>query len=743
MQKVLLPILALLFSFTVSSLAADGFTTELRSRGYSLIPAPQRVSLDGSEVLLDQSWGVAAEVGPEHIAARTLVAKAAELHGLKLEAGKTGQKAVVLKVAPGTVKETKDPALNEQAYKLEISADRVQITGNSGQGLFYGVQSLLQLLRANNRGGWTLPSGTIIDWPDLQLRFVHWDTKHHQKRPETLRRLIDWLSLFKVNCIGFEMEDKYEYPRHPIIGAPGAYTKEEMQELTRYALERFIQLVPQIQSPAHMAYVLKHDQFAHLRADGSNYQACLCDKEAMKLIEDMYTDMIEATPGVKYFHVSTDEIYFAGICAKCRKPYNEEHRSQAWVDYVNRMHAFLAERGRRMLCWVEYPLLAKHISQLPPDLIDGVMGADKEFLREEAKVGIRQLAYSSMQGGEKLFPNYFPTVYRGREIEGRLRGASTTVTRGLEIGADPIGSFAAAWDDSGLHEECFWLGWATVTQYAWTPGKPAIEQNVADFMDTFYGPGHGEMVEIYRTLEQAARFFESSLDRVPSTEALPAYGNPWGKDMSTTRIDLKLDPPFMPFSWDMYMIVEPTFYRKYAHILKKAPRIKTELEKAIYALQARLDRDIRNRYNLEVLLSIAHFEKHFAEMLLGLKEVEKLCIEASKEAYAENDPRGAVGRLTAAHNLMAQILADRERMWKNLKAVWEKSRYEKGRSVGGKKFVHILDDLKDHFADRRPGLEYMLAPYERMGLEEWKDKLAGFTRDYARVRGFEALGLKE
>ena len=50
--------------------------------------------------------------------------------------------------------------------------------------------------------------------------------------------------------------------------------------------------------------------------------------------------------------------------------------------------------------------------------------------------------------------------------------------------------------------------------------------------------------------------------------------------------------------------------------------------------------------------------------------------------------------------------------------------------------MHILDDLKDHFADRRPGLEYMLAPYERMALEDWNARLAEFTRDYAKVRGF-------
>jgi len=735
MRKLLVSILVLSSSFAASSLAADGFTTVLRSLGHSLIPAPQQASLDGGRAHLDGTWTLASELSAEHIAVRTLVEKAEGLHGLDLKAGEKNQKAVVLRVAPGTVRQIKDPALAAQAYRLEISEERVAITGNTDQGLFYGVQSFLQLLRADNHGGWTLPTGTITDWPALELRFIHWDTKHHQKRPETLKRLIDWLAFFKVNCIGFEMEDKYEYPSHPVIGAPGAYTKQQMQELTRYALERHIQLVPVIQSPAHMAYVLKHDRFAHLRSDGSNYQACMCSEEAMKLIEDMYADMIEATPGVKYFHVSTDEIYFAGICDKCPKPYNDQNRSQAWVDFVKRMHAFLAERGRRMLCWVEYPLLAEHISQLPPDLIDGVMGRDRDFIVNEAKVGIRQLAYSSIQGSEKLFPNYLPTTYRGRRTEGNLKNVAATVTGGLAMGANLIGSFAAAWDDSGLHEECFWLGWATVTQYAWTPEFPPVEQSVADFMDAFYGPGHGGMVEIYRSLEQGARFFESSLDKVPSAETPPAYGNPWGKGMSTTRIDLRLEPPFMPFSWDMYMIVEPTFTRKYAHILEKAPAVKAELEQAIYALQAGLDSGIRNRYNLEVLLSIAHFEKNFAEMLLGLQEVERLCIEASKEAYAESDPASAVSRLRAAHSLVARILEERKLMWRDLKAVWERSRYEKGRSVAGRKFVHVLDDLKDHFADRRPGLEYMLAPYERMGLEEWNRKLAKFTADYAAVRG--------
>ena len=77
--------------------------------------------------------------------------------------------------------------------------------------------------------------------------------------------------------IGFELEDKFEYPSHPVIGAPGAFTARELQEIVDYGLERHIQVVPQIQSPAHMSYVLKHPEFAELRSDGSNYQSCMCD----------------------------------------------------------------------------------------------------------------------------------------------------------------------------------------------------------------------------------------------------------------------------------------------------------------------------------------------------------------------------------------------------------------------------------------------------------------------------------
>ena len=729
--------------FGMSGVSA-GAELSLRARGYSVLPCPQQAELGERDIEIDESWEVVCRAGNDHIAFKRLMRGADQLHGLAFEGG--GGKIVLL-ISPGAVEDGPQAGSADQAYRIDIGQDSVTVTGNAGQGLLYGVQTFLQLLRPARGGGWTVPAGTVTDWPRLEMRFVHWDTKHHQNRIETLKRYVDWAAYFKVNAIGFELEDKYEYPTHPVIGAPGAYRKEQMQDLTRYALERYIQLIPQIQSPAHMAYVLKHDQFAGFRADGNNYQICLCDEDAVQLIFDMYADMIEATPGVEYFHVSTDEIYYAGICGKCRKarPYNDENRSLTWVEFVNRAFDWLEQRERRMLCWVEYPLLQDHIRLLPRGLINGVThaGRSDSWNRGLEKAGVEQLIYSSQQGGELLVPNYFPSTfsYRGNPISGRLSAAASSVNDVLGRGVKVIGTYAAAWDDSGLHDELFWLGWATVTQYGWSPQGPSVEQNAADFMDVFYGSGNHDMIEAYRTLMEGARFYENALDRVPASRLKPSYGSYARKGRDTTRIDLTLEPPQFPFSYDMTLVTEDNFSRKYARQLEMAPEMSIRLDQLIHFLSGKLASVDRNRYNVEVMLSIARFEKHFCRMLLDLYEVEKLLHSASLALKQEREEE-VVGIMARTHAVVAGILEDRAVMWSGLKNTWEKSRYEKGRSAGGRQFVHVLDDLKDHRADRRPGLDYMLEPLENIGLERWNTRFAEFIRNFAAGTGLEppALG---
>ncbi len=716
----------------------ESYLTRLRARGFSLIPAPQQVELGNADVVIDDSWMLDPKISRDNIAYKRFVEGVAELHYLKL-AGQPTAKKIILDIKPGTVKGTDDPALNEQGYRIKVTPGLVEITGNGEAGLYYGVQSFLQLLKRNPAGKTILPECIINDWPSIQLRFVHWDTKHHQKRMEALKRLIDWHAFFKVNMISFEMEDKYEYPTNPLIGAPGAYTKAEMQELTRYALERHIQIVPNIQSPAHMAYVLKHEKYAHLRSDGSNYQSCMCDPEAIKLIFEMYQDMIDATPGVEYFHVSTDEVYYAGICDKCEAPYNDENRSLAWIDFAVKAHDWLADRGRRMIAWVEYPVLTEHVSMLPGDIINGI-GGTKSFIKEEQKLGMRQLAYSSTQGAEYLFPNHFTVQNSNRRNSGRLEGNAGTVRTMLADGANPIGTFAAAWDDSGLHEETFHLGWATVTQYGWTPYWPSVEQNVADFMDAFYGQNSPDMTSVYYQLIEGAQFFTGGWDKVTSTERGPGYGNSYGKGIGTRRTDDILKVPDIPQKGTLN--IEPTFSGSYGEMITKAHSMKISNDDLIYKLNRYIGQVERNRYNLEVFLSIAYLQRYFINTLITLNNAESLLLRADTLADS-GKPAEAVALMVEASNEMESLIKWGNRMWKNVQETWEISRYEKGRSVDGRHFVHVLDDVKDHWADRRPGLDYLIAPFQRLKLPEWRNRLNERINEYAAVHKVPVTGLEE
>jgi len=423
-----------------------GFVTELRAMGYAVLPVPRQVELAGRQVRLDAGWALRApDLPDDDIAVTTLADVLRDDHGLTLDGG--GGKSLSLAVRPGTVETGTGDPRDQQAYRIRVADDGIDVVGNAPAGLFYGVQTLIQLLDGDGRHECVLPAGTLVDWPGYQLRFVHWDTKHHQDRIETLKRYLDWMARFKLNAVSFELEDKFEYPSHPVIGAPGAFTTAQMQELVRYGLRRHIQIVPNVQAPAHLGYALKHEQFAHLRCDGSNYMACMDNPEARKLIFDMYDDVCAATDGVDYFHVSTDEVYYAGICEKYRKPYNPVNRSLTWVDFVNAAHAHLAKRGRRILIWAEFPLLPEHVKLLPADIIDGILTPSKDapFVQAEDALGMRQLAYVPVQGAEKLFPNYFAHVGSGGGLsQGRLVDFYRTTRRPTAAGGNPIGTFAAA-----------------------------------------------------------------------------------------------------------------------------------------------------------------------------------------------------------------------------------------------------------------------------------------------------------
>jgi hexosaminidase len=99
--------------------------------------------------------------------------------------------------------------------------------------------------------------------------------------------------------------------------------------------------------------------------------------------------------------------------------------------------------------------------------------------------------------------------------------------------------------------------------------------------------------------------------------------------------------------------------------------------------------------------------------------------------------------MLAAHDRVQALEREGRQVFSELTLVFEKSRFPKGRSVGGRAYLHILDDTKDHWADRRPDLSYMFAPEESMGLPQWRQRLLDQIETYAKLHNVPLKALLE
>jgi len=708
--------LLLLIVVSGNAIASADPDSLLHTLGYSIIPTPQQVELTSNNILLDESWKIISNVGDD-ISVAQLIQYVKKFHRLKFNG--SSSKKIILTIEPGIVKGTNDSELNKQGYLLKISPQEVRVIGNSKAGLFYGVQSLLQLFKKAGPGQLLLlPEGEIRDWPNLQLRMIHWDTKNHLDRIAALKEYIDRLARIKINIISFEIWDKFKFPTDPEIGVKEGFTPDQLQDLVNYGLERYIQIVPNIQAPAHMQWVLSLPKYAHLRADGSDYQACMCDEETYKLIFSLYQDVINATKGVGYFHASTDEVYYAGICKKC-SPYNRENSSLTFVDFVNKAHNYLAKQNRRMIFWGEWPLAPEHIKLLPKDIIEGVLGSsyfvdriepltEESYITEENHLGIRQLIYTAQAAS--LAPVNF-SVGGGQSMENLYRWFTIKAKRG-----NPIGSFGAGWDDLGPHSELYWLGWTAVSAFSWNTGSPKnIERFVVKFMEDFYGPQVHGMVDIYRDMNKLSDFWNQSWDKVvndvPGTGSTrESYGNSDGKySYPHPLTTYTLAPPAIPFTEGLN--VRPIYANgNYKDLVTESVSMEQLATSVIYRLEENRVKAAQNDYNLRVLLTLTRYLRHHARLLLSMAEIEKK-LQTAEQKAAIGDANGAVQALLFANGLAKNNIYEREETIDDMKAVFSETRvpgyltvesryFGQEKTIGIDSWVVKLKEITLHYASK-------------------------------------------
>jgi len=732
-------------------------TSPLFARGYTVLPAPQQVSLEEKDFPFGEGWvlQLAPGVRPDEVAVETLREDLRSRFGIALAFGNVSRrqgKLLHVIIQPGSVQvgQTTDrekEALAAEAYRIDLSPDSITIIANAPPGLFYGAETLVQMVRPGQGATW-LPAGKIVDWPDLENRFIYWDDKAHLDRFEVLKTAIRQAAFYKVNGFLIKLNGHFQYASAPAVVEPQALTPAQLQELTDYGLRYHVQLIPYVDGPAHIAWILKHPEYARLRAfPESNYELCTTNSDSYKLLYGMYDELMKANQGVNYFLLSTDEPYYVGLAdnAQCHEVDRAKELGsvgKVLAGFVSKAAGYLHDHGRRVIFWGEYPLKPSDIPSLPSYLINGEVYGP-EFDAAFRAHNIRQMIFTYPQADEQLFPNYYllpeseHVNYRPvtQADEAHFRPQRDRVAQMFnEISfsparqnADLMGIDVCAWGDNGLHPETFWLGFATGAAWAWHPGSPNPEEAKSSFYQLFYGPGATDMDRLYQLMSTQAQFWDTSWEWAPSSARSILFGN---SDEIKPRPahDQTLTLPPLP---------QGAFLRQEYDWRKLHERRRVLVEEALARndeLMGLLHKNLPSvqfhRYNLEVFLSTARLYRQNLEMLEELSEINE-SLHAAQAAAAKLEYADTLQALDQALDVVQDIREQRNRALHEATETWYESWYPRVEEANGRRYLLVLNDVQDYRVDRALGLKYLILREFLLPFDDWFRQTLSVRNQYA------------
>ena len=238
----------------------------------------------------------------------------------------------------------------KESYILEVSDSKISISSFSERGLFYGVQTLRQILRQTK----TLSCMKITDWPKLLFRGTHLTLgSGHMPTFVKLKEALELLSELKINNLVLEYDDRFPFSRHPLIAHKGSLTKEQILELIEYAKQHHIQIIPLLDSLGHAQAYLRHSEYRHLaELPHSDAELCPSNPDTLKFIKELWSEILEIHKDTPFAHISGDEVFRLGdFCPNCRKMAQEGKLSELYCTYYRNLAQWILGKGVQPIMW--------------------------------------------------------------------------------------------------------------------------------------------------------------------------------------------------------------------------------------------------------------------------------------------------------------------------------------------------------------------------------------------------------
>ena len=376
---------------TILASCNKNYETKPYNEGVNIIPVPKEMSVDTTKhFVIDNKTTIV----PNCDSARNV----AEFFAKKLRVS-TGYNLNIGDVAEtNSIRLDLDPSfmIANEGYGLSIGNGGVLIVASTAAGLFYGMQTLMQLLPAEVESPevvknieWSMPYVEISDEPRFAYRGVHLDPSRHFVDVEFIKKQIDIWAMYKVNTMHWHLTDdqgwRIEIKKYPELTKAGAtriegegyeyggfYTQEQAREIVEYAAERFITVIPELEVPGHELAAISAYPWLSCNNDTvtprivwgvEDIVMCPGKESTFEFLQGVIDELVEIFPS-EYFHIGGDECpkVFWKKCPLCQARIKAEHLDQnphhspedCLQSYVvKRVEAMLAKHGRKIIGWDE------------------------------------------------------------------------------------------------------------------------------------------------------------------------------------------------------------------------------------------------------------------------------------------------------------------------------------------------------------------------------------------------------
>ena len=352
----------------------------------TVIPIPQEVEQATGSFTLNAQTKLSCNLTGDERAKLLDYLKQQPLLSACLKNGDAGQASIVLQKLDNAG--TRTP----ESYELRVTPEKIHITACTDAGMFYGLQTLMQLATPAGEGTWTVAACHITDEPRFAYRGFMMDVSRHFRSKEFVKKQIDAMARFKLNRLHIHLTDgagwRIEIKQYPRLtqfaawrpqavwkdwwfkggrqyceeGTPGAYggyyTQDDIRELLAYAAERHITIIPEIEMPAHSEEVLA--AYPEMSCSGEPYknaEFCIGNEKTFEFLENVLTEVMDLFPS-EYIHIGGDEANKNPwkACPKCQQRMKDEglkdvDELQSYA--IHRIEVFLNQHGRKLLGWDE------------------------------------------------------------------------------------------------------------------------------------------------------------------------------------------------------------------------------------------------------------------------------------------------------------------------------------------------------------------------------------------------------